>query len=220
MSNSPFVSSNLQAVPADSHGVGKRSPMHYHDKDKNVVVGALKPIKYIGTPGTGWTATEYGDNWSRTTLLRATTACSTIAIAAAANEAHGQIIYTFPSKDIVIGPPAKYSIGLTAASHPTDTPVVGLGTVIATGAVAVLSGTATFQDVVTGTAISGENGAVNTFGIDKTGVFKSAGSTPKLHLNIAGAFAGADTLTILPGSTIIFRWYPLDITEDQAVSTD
>lgn len=219
-SNTPYTSSLKQAPGYDTQGLGKRTAVHYYDHAKNVVLNALKPLKYIGTPGTGWTATEYGDSTQRLTVLRATSSVAKFTIAANASEGHGQAIYTFPTKDLFIGPPAKYTIGITAASNPSDTPVLGLGTVVASGAISVLSGTATFQDISTGTALSGENGAFNTFGIDKTGVFKQANTTPTLFLNIAGAFSGADTLTIKPGSTIMFRWYPMDITEEQAVSTD
>ncbi len=219
-SNAPYTSSLTKAPGYDTLGSGKRIPVHYNSVNKNIVLNATRPLKYIGTPGTGWTATEYGDSWQRVTLLRATSSVPTIAISGAGAAGVGQTIYTFPSKDIVVGPPGKYAIKITAASHPTDTPVVGLGTVVASGAVSVLSGTATFQDIVTGTAVTGVDGSLNTFGIDKTGVFKSAGSTPKLFLNLAATWTGADTLTIGVGSSIIFRWYPMDITEDQAIATD
>lgn len=88
----------------------------------------------------------------------------------------------------------------------TDTPDVGLGTVIASGAVALLGGTGTFENIITGQtsgAIDGTNPIIAcnrnlVQSVTANGVF----------LNIADGWANVTDLTIAITGTVWLRWRP------------
>jgi len=92
---------------------------------------------------------------------------------------------------------------LTVGTTTTDTPDVGLGTVIATGAVAVLSGTGTFEDIITGqTWNKALTGVVDHFATLFTGVVTEATTVPlipaagagtAIYLNAADGWAAGVT---------------------------
>lgn len=209
------MSSNSTTPSYNSKPVGQRIPVWYSDNSKHIVVARLKPMHFFGTPNTGWTALEYGDATRRHTLLTSTSSVATFAPAGAANQALGNLVYTFPVKDCCIGSGARMKIGFTAAVTPAATPVIGLGTVVGVGAVAVLTGTATFIDVMGSQTVTVTcNGTVAQYIDAKTAVPKLGSSAPKLFLNIAAAWAAADVLTIGVGSTIMFNWSPMDTTEE------
>jgi hypothetical protein len=163
-----------------------------------------------GTPGTNVTAKHYGDGKDVTTVLTLTAVA--FPIAGAANEAIGKLIYTFPAGAHIHY--ASYgSLALTGGGVvDAATPDVGIGSVIATGAVDVLGGTATFEDYVTGQTWAATcNGTVQTMGplcatagalagisLNKTTDAKT------VHLNMAAAWAGADTVSVT--GTVTIRW--------------
>ena len=96
------------------------------------------------------------------------------------------------------------------ASEPidADTPDVGLGTVIASGVVSVLSGTATFENIMTGQTFNDCNGTAEV----KTTVATSSpfalvvetADAHTVYLNVADTWAGADDIT--GTGTIIIDW--------------
>ena len=129
---------------------------------------------------------------------------------AAANEAHGTLLYTFPAgahlHEVTYMSVALQGGGVVDA----DTPEVGIGSVIGAGAVAVLNGTPAFMDYITeqtaancsGTATVAMTGATAGIG---TGISLNAtGDTKAVHLNYACNWAGADTLTAT--GTIVLKW--------------
>jgi hypothetical protein len=95
------------------------------------------------------TAEERGDDVWHTTKLTLTA----FAVGTSGDNASlgiGAKFYSFPAGTIEVTAATMVG-GLTAAiSNTAQTPEVGIGTVIASGAVAVLSGTATFEDVIDG----------------------------------------------------------------------
>lgn len=112
-------------------------------------------VSGFGTAATGVTATEYGDgirNLTKLTFGDKAGGFAFPAIAGGANLAVGALAYTFPAGDILVGRVATYDLTLTEddGNITADTPDVGIGTVIGTGVVAVLGGTATFEDILTG----------------------------------------------------------------------
>lgn len=164
----------------------------------------------VGSNGTGVTAVHYGDGKDITTVLTLTGV--TFPIAGAANEAIGKLIYTFPA-GIHVHYVTSLSLTLTGGGVvDAATPDVGIGSVIATGAVDVLGGTATFEDYVNGTTwtatCNGTNqkigpvgataGVLSGISLNKTGDVKA------VHLNMAAAWAGADTVTV--AGTVVLRW--------------
>jgi len=173
---------------------------------------SVKMTTSPGTAGTGATAVTYGDGKNFVTTL--TLAGISLAIAATANEAVGALIYTFPA-GIHFHEVTSMNITLQGGGVvDADRPDVGLGSVIGTGAVATLDGTATFEDYITGqtatdcggTAIpAGPLGATAAIG---TGISLNAAADVKaLHLNVADGWANADTITA--AGTVVLKWTSL-----------
>lgn len=176
----------------------------------NILAGALiKNTRNIGTPNTNVTAVEYGDGLNHTTEL-SFSAMAVPGPTAAANEAHGYLLYTFPA-GAHIHEVTYMSVALQGGGTvDADTPDVGIGSVIATGAVAVLGGTATFEDYITGqtagdcagTATVAMTAATAGYG---TGIsLNASGDTKTVHLNYADNWAGADTLAAT--GKVVLKW--------------
>lgn len=154
------------------------------------------------------TAVSYGDGRNFTTIITLT--ATPFTIAAAANEAVGIKIFDFPA-GAHLHEVTYMSIALQGGGVVnTDTPDVGIGSVIATGAVAVLGGTATFEDYITGQTAANCTGtptvktSVATAGA-LTGIsINEAASVKAVHLNLADGWAGADTITAT--GTVALKW--------------
>jgi len=127
------------------------------------------------------------------------------AIAATADEAVGALLYTLPAGEIIIrGTHTNLELNSAEAENEDDTPVVGVGTVIADGAVAVLNGTATFHDIIAEVAATDCKGTrkVGTLSKDTAKVIATA-DVHALFLNIADGWADADTGIKATGTIII-----------------
>jgi hypothetical protein len=164
--------------------------------------GAVISTNTIGTVGTGVTAIHYGDGKNFTTVLDIVDL--EYAVAAAADEAIGKLIYTFPAGAHLL---SATSMNITLQGGGTvdaDTPDVGIGTVIATGAVAVLGGTATFEDIIDGqTATDCDGTAIAAF-LKPDDELSVAADVKAVHLNIADDWAGADTVNV--NGTVVLKW--------------
>jgi len=162
----------------------------------------------VGTAGTDVTAVETGNGKDIITTLTFNSAELTIAGAAA--EAVGHLAYTFPA-GVHFHEVTDMNINLQGGGTvDADTPDVGVGSVIGTGAVSVLSGTATFEDYITGQTATDVSGTaipattVATAGA-LTGIsINTASDVKTLHLNVADTWAGADTITVT--GTIVVKW--------------
>ena len=164
----------------------------------------------VGTAGAGVTAVDVGDGFNHVTTL--TLACTPPAGLTAAALGWGNLIYTFPAGEITVDR-AYQAPTITAADGniDADTPDVGLGTVIATGVVSILSGTGTFENLVTGqtatnctgTATGGTFGGVPTAAVP----FKiAAAGAHTVHLNWADTWAGTEAATAIVGGTVRIFW--------------
>lgn len=133
----------------------------------------------LGAAATGVTAVEYGDGINHKTVLTVSSALPAIAGGAALGV--GKLLYTLPAGAHAIQV-SYMSMALTAldGNIDADTPDVGIGTVIASGVVATLDGTATFENLITGQT------ATNCTG---TATVKTAGPTAGTPLEIAAAAA-------------------------------
>lgn len=168
--------------------------------------GPIISTANAGTAGAGTTAAEYGDGYNHVTVL--TMAGVLPAIAAGAN-AYGLLVYTFPAgvhrvKSIHM----DVGIDGNETNIDADTPEVGVGSVIATGAVAVLNGTTGFDDYVTETTAANCTGTVTDFSFDTVDAgltLNIASGEKKMHLNAADTWAGTDTAAALSG-TITIEW--------------
>lgn len=154
-------------------------------KDSTVTSSSVKLASAYGTAGTSVTMTEYGDGRNITTVLSFTDAVLG-APTAGGNSAHGKLIYTFPDANLLITG-IYVKVGLTVGSVTTDTPDVGLGTAVATGAVATLDGTGTFEDIITGqTWNKALDGTSDYFGTLFSGVVTEATTVPLIKVDGAG----------------------------------
>lgn len=160
----------------------------------------------VGTANSAYaTAAEYGDNVFHKTVLTLSGALP--AIAGGANLGVGRLIYTFPAGNIRIHTAAFKGVAITQTTGKinADTPEVGLGTVIASGAVDVLSGTATFENILTAQVFGDCNG---------TGVLNAVASTLTIlstaahtvHLNAADGWAASGDPAAAISGEVILTW--------------
>jgi hypothetical protein len=173
-----------------------------------MVAAGLVEGQALGTAGTGVTAVHHSDGRNITSVF--TLSAISLTIAGAAAEAVGALIYTFPA-GAHFHEVTYMNITLTGGGTvDADTPDVGIGSVIGTGAVSVLSGTPTFEDYITGqtatdcsgTAIVAMTGA--TAGIHTGISLNASGDVKAVNVNVADTWAGADTITL--AGTVTMKW--------------
>lgn len=171
----------------------------------NAAGGVAGTAPNYGVAAANVTALEYGDGLYHQTVLTMDSYTEAIASAALAV---GQAVYTFPTGGIIIhGGTLDMTI---AGATSVATPDIGMGTVIGTGAVAVLGGTATFEDIVdgvAGTAItSGGGQTLRVFHAEVDATNFDGHTTPiPVFLNFAFLWIVTETLTINP-CVITFNW--------------
>lgn len=167
----------------------------------------------VGTPGTGVTAVEEGNgSWHKTKL---TVAGVLPVIAGGADLAAGLLVYTLPAGAKIIKS-AYMSMALDEldGNITADTPDVGIGTVIGTGAVATLGTTATFENILTGRAAADCNGTA-TVGTAQTtdavgGLAIETGDAHTIHFNAADGWAASGEAACPIAGTICIEWYDAD----------
>lgn len=168
----------------------------------------LQTNQSIGTPGTGVTATEQGNKYYHITDL--SLAVTAPAIAGGANLAVGNLIYTYPAGALLVTA-AYMAVAFTESDGniTADTPDVGVGTVIGSGVVAVLGGTATFENHITGQTAAGCAGQVTTFGGQPTAGADFAIATGDAHtvyLNWADGWAASGEAAGAVSGTVRLIW--------------
>ena len=167
-------------------------------------IGSFPPV--VGTAGTGTTATEYKWGKDRTTVL--SLAGTMLAITAGAH-AYGLKIYTFPAGvHRVVRVTMSVGVDGADANNNADTPEVGVGSIIATGSVADLTGTTGFDDLSTQATAANLTGTETVFAFDPTEIgmkMNLSTGVKTVHLNIADTWAGTDTGPVLSG-TVTIEW--------------
>ena len=155
---------------------------------------------------------EYGDGAHHITKLTLTDFVIGALAGAAADLAVGNKIYTFPAGVHLEG--ASYiDLSLKAAGTAVNTDT-GLGSVVATGAVSILSGTGTFEDRHTGqtiaTAAAGGTAVKslkNTTAGVQTGIaLNVAASVKDVFLNSAGTWNADNTGNLTATGVIVLVW--------------
>lgn len=183
-----------------------------HDgTNRRMTTGFIATESGIGVAGTNCKAEEYGDGHVHTTVLILTDVVLG-APTAGANEAVGALIYTFPA-GVHVHEVTYQNVGLTIGTVTTDTPDVGIGSVIGTGNVNVLGGTATFEDYVDGSAaadcagtplVVGPVGA--TAGV-LTGIsLNKAADVKAVHLNAADGWNAGVTGNLTATGIVTLKW--------------
>lgn len=166
------------------------------------------------TPVTTVTGIEYSTGKDVTTVLTLTNFVVGALASAAAALGLGNIVYSFPAGDqhleLVYGL-SSLNLKCAGTGVATDT---GLGSVIATGAVSVLDGTATFEDRYTGvtittsstggTAVSGLLAATAGIGLGIS--LNVAGSVKDVFLNSSGTWNANNTGNLTASGQIILKW--------------
>lgn len=165
----------------------------------------------LGTAGTNCTVVEYGDGRDITAVITVTAAVLGAPTAGGAS-AHGAAVYTFPAGAHVHM--ATYmSIGLTVGGVTTDTPDVGIGSVVGSGANATLNLVgATSEDYITGQTAADAAGtatvktSVATAGA-LTGIsINEAGHVKAVYLNAADTWDAGVTGNLTATGTITLKY--------------
>jgi len=129
------------------------------------------------------------------------------AIVGGASLGLGRLIYTFPAGIIRINSVAFVGVALqqTEGNVTADTPELGVGSVIAVGAVSVLSGTGTFEDILTGQVMTDCDGTGKTVALvsDFT-VLPAAAHT--VHLNVADGWAASGDAALGFTGDVVITW--------------
>lgn len=168
----------------------------------------------LGTTPVGTVSiVEYSDNRDVTTVLTLTNFIVGALAGAGANLGIGNIVYAFPAGQHFELVYSLSSIVLTCAGTAVATDT-GLGSVIASGAIAVLSGTATFEDRLTGQTINTDpagGAAVSALTAATAGIgtgisLNVAGSVKDVFLNSAGAWNADNTGNLTATGTIVLKW--------------
>lgn len=189
------------------------------DDRKALALGNLTSLStssdLVGTKGAATiSAEEFFDGVWHTTRLTCTD-FNMGTMGDNASLADGALVYTLPDGEIIIGEAMFQGTLLATASVLTDTPDVGIGTTVASGAVSVLGGTAAFENVIGGSAAASiNNGAVGGVGgVVANGstlplrIASSGGLNHTLYLNFADGWADVTTATdVLFTGVIVLRW--------------
>lgn len=151
------------------------------------------------------TALEYGDGSFHKTRLSLTGALPTIAGGAAL--AVGRLIYTLPAGVIRIVSAYFDGVAITQSDGniDADTPDVGIGTTIASGAVAVLSGNAAFENVLTGQTFTDCDGTAELVGAASTLIIDAA-DDHTLYLNVADTWAASGDAAATISGDVVITW--------------
>ena len=157
-----------------------------------------------GVAATGVTAEEFGDDYQHVTKL--TIAAFTQATASAAL-AFGRKIYDFPIGHIKV----NRALMKITISSPTQTVVgeLALGTVVASLAAATTGGTATFENIIDGTANTATSLAGALTVINKAAeadVPDGSSTALDLYLNAAGTWTATENLTISGEITLFWDY--------------
>lgn len=158
-----------------------------------------------GTVASGTTfISDITDGYVHTTRLSVSTTLPAIAGGAALGI--GKLIYTLPAGEIVINSSyINLAITQTQGNITADTPLVGLGTTIASGVIAVLSGTAAFINMMAGQTAADCNGTATIKTVGTQLVIASA-ANHTVYVNAANIWAlSGDSAALLTG-TIVLNW--------------
>jgi len=194
-----FSQDGVQVVIFDSEGIKS---------------GSVQSKANIGSTPVGTvTFKEYGDSRDMTTVLTLTNFIVGTLAGAAAALGVGNIVYAFPAGQHLELVSALNAIVLTAAGTAVATDT-GLGSVIASGVVALLSGTTTFEDRLTGQTINtavGGGVAVSALTAASVGIglgisLNVAGSVKNVFLNSAGTWNADNTGNLTASGTIVLKW--------------
>jgi len=161
-------------------------------------------VENSGAVATGVTVAETGDAITHKTTLTVDTTLG--AIVGGTDLALGVLMYTLPAGAIIVNS-TQLNIALTAVDGniDADTPDIGIGTVIASGAVAVLGGTATFENLLTGQTAADCLGTA-TLKTVGTQLVVEAADAHTVYLNVADGWAASGEAACPVTGKIVIDW--------------
>lgn len=170
------------------------------------LIGVQPELRTLLTQNVGVAANstveEYGNGYQHVTKITITSFTQAVTAAALG---FGKKIYDFPQGIIRF---KKVFAAITiAAPASTTTGEIGLGTVVASGAIATLGGTATFENILDGTAnteTSSAGALTNIVANCETDNPDGTTTALDLYLNIAGTWEASENLTI--SGTVTLFW--------------
>lgn len=173
-----------------------------------------RDIDYRGTPGTYVVADHDSLGRLMATTLFFQAPLRTGALPSGSNFATGKKIFTFPAGEIIVNA-VSMDVGLMFTSADVDNnvkndiPDCGIGTIVASGANAVLSANSTFENLITGQTMANCLGTrkVATGGFADTFIITAA-SSHDVFLNVANGWAiGGDPGLLVQGHVVISWTY-------------
>lgn len=179
------------------------------DDSNNITInGDLLTLANVGTVGNGTTVTAVESGDADVHLTTLTIDEFTLpAVAAAGSQGNGALLYTLPAGAQIVEH-CRFNVGVFASNGQAaaDTPDVGIGSVIATGAITVLSSTATFEDIMTGQTLTA-NGTVGTAISAGSDFTTDTGGSKAIYLNYADSWANGTNLHA--NGTVVIPWVHL-----------
>jgi hypothetical protein len=164
-----------------------------------------------GSVGTGVTAVEYSaDGINFTTVLTLTAVSITIGDNAALSM--GALIYTLPAGDVAIkASSCSVGLNLTTGTPTSDTPEIGLGTVVGSGANATIGAVGTTsEDIMEGVVMADIAGTAKA-NMDQRPMDMLAGAAHTVYLNFADTWADVDDTTATADGTVTLSWSKLPL---------
>lgn len=184
----------ITSVPNNFRGVMAPSTMQ-----KNVT----------STPRTGVSVQEFGDGFDHRTVITLTNV-AVPDIAGGAALGVGNPLVDLPAGECIITS-AYMSVAIQQADGniTADTPDVGLGTGIATGSISVLSGTPSFENIITGQTAADCDGTPTVKTATPTAgspLIIAAGDSHTINLNAADTWAAGGDDNATWSGTVIINW--------------
>lgn len=178
-----------------------------------------KPPGLVGAVATGFTAFEMGKGLKHRTIIKLTTPVSVVTTPDTTALADGILVYTFPAGQVIVHEVyGDVGLEIDDATNEPDTPEVGLGSVIATGAVATLgAGASTWEDtwgphVMTGCDV-GATAADAIQKVTRPGKVIASAGVHAIYLNIADTWGNGDGTkdVFLQAARFIIDWTQIPV---------
>lgn len=148
------------------------------------------------------------ETWGTPEGYRTRVTCNTAFpdIAGGADLAVGKKAVSLPAgKRLINGSSIDLALKHTQTHVSADTPDLGLGTTIASGAVAVLGGTAAFENILTGQTMNDCNGTVESTQVT-TQLVIAAADSHDIYVNVADGWAASGDDALALSGTFEFWW--------------
>lgn len=161
------------------------------------------------TAAAGWEVTTYGTPAMYRSVFRAKSSAALSAIAGGAALGVGDLVGSFPAGELIVHASGMdIALQQTEGNVTADTPDLGFGTTVASGAVSVLSGTAAFENLLTGQTMNDCDGTFETKTVGTQLVIATADSHD-IYLNAADTWAASGDAALGIVGVYEVLWTPI-----------